>query len=69
MQHMPSTFESSVFGPQNPVNKLHFCSMHGISPSITEFQAQLAWMPHVLRFNSVFLAITKLLNAQATNRR
>jgi len=43
--------------------------MHGISPSITEFQAQLAWMPHVLRFNSVFLAITKLLNAQATNRR
>lgn len=69
MQHMPSILESSVFGPKNPVNKPYFGAMHGISPSIPVFQAQLACRPVLLRFNSVFLAITRLLNAQATNRR
>ena len=66
---MLSIMKSSIFGLKNPVNEPYFYTMHGISPSIPGFQAQLACKPGVLRFNSVFFAITRLLNAQATNRR
>jgi len=69
MQHIPPFSKTSVFVLKKSVNKPYFGTMRGISPSIPVFQAQLACGPGLLRFNSVFLAITRLLNAQATNRR
>lgn len=69
MQHLTSNLDYSVSEPENPVDTLHFRSKHGIAPFNPVFQAQLACKPDVLRFNSVFLATTRLLNAQATKRR
>ena len=42
MQHIRSILESSVFGRKNPVNKPYSGAMHGISPLIPAYQAQLA---------------------------
>ena len=69
MQCLPSILDYRVSEQKNPVITLNFCSTHGISPSNSVFHAKLARKPAVLRFNRLFFAITRLLNAQATNRR
>lgn len=69
MQHLPSNLNYSVSESENPANTVNYCSTHGIYPLIPVFQAQLACKPDVLRFNRFFFAITRLLNAQATNKR
>lgn len=69
MQQIPSVSKNTVSRLKKPVDKPYFGTMHGISHSIPIFQAQLACKPDPLRFNNVFLAITRLLSAQAEYRR
>jgi len=49
--------------------KAYFNANHGTSPPIPVFQTQFACKLGVYRLNSFVFAITRLLNAQATNRR
>lgn len=69
MQRLPSNLDYGVSEEKSPVITLNFRSTHGISPLNSVFQAKLARKPAVLRFNRLFFAITRLLNAQATKRR
>ena len=65
----PSDPELKVFQPKEPDNQPYFNAMHRVSSHLPAYQEQLACNSSLLRFSSVLLAITRLLKAQATNRR
>ncbi len=63
MSQLFSTLKCSISRSENPVDKTQLCDTPGFSLSSLIFQSQLASKPGVLRFSSVFLAITRLLSA------
>ena len=69
MAHHLSILKFTTILAQKVSNRSYLSGEHGISLLVSIFQAQLARNAGRLRLNSVRLATTRLLSAQATNRR
>ena len=69
MTHRFSILKFTTIPAQKVSKGSYFSGAHGISSSVSIFQAQLACIAGRLRLNRVRLAITRLLSAQATKRR
>jgi len=69
MTHHFSSLKCTTILAQKVSGGSTFSGAHAISLLVSVFQAQLACKAGRPRFSSVRLAITRLLNAQATNRR
>ena len=69
MTHQFLKFKITTILAQKVSNRSYFSRVHGVSLLVSLFQAQLACNAGWLRLSSVRFAITRLLSAQATNRR